>query len=187
MFLILAIAIPLLIVLDSRLRKQVSKRITLPPPKYSNIPLPASVDVMKQETGIAGSPTPTPVAGAASFPEPKLVTIRGFFSSLKDGVLTLNTGTNALSAEVSDDVFTVCTAQTWKDADGNEYDITRTWIDLSQVTIANYNQVGINENLVNFRDYKNVLTSDTHIIVYALESPADRTLVARKLWIVGCK
>lgn len=187
LLLAISILIPLLILVDTRLRQRAQEKNSRV--SYLKEPLAANVLKMGEELeSKSGKPASTSATNKPSdaFPEPVMRSVRGWYASYRNGILAVDTGASKISTVISDDTFTVCTPQYWTNPDGTKFDVSQAWIDMSKLTLTNYRATGTNETEASFLQVQSKLTPTNNIAVFALESPKDKTLFAKKLWIVGC-
>ena len=181
--LILLVIIPLLIVLDAKFQRYIEGRKA----SYPSSPIASSVQQQLEELGspvINLSPAPQL---PNSYSPPKTRSVYGSYQAYADGVLTVNTGSTAIDVKVDSEVFAVCTPRYWVNPDGKKFDITRVWFDMSSLTLTNYKATSPNEKQTIFQTEQPQLTKDTHIFVFAQEPPVDKSLLAKKIWIIECK
>lgn len=180
--LILLVIIPLLIILDAKFQKYVEGRKV----SYPSSPIASSVQQQLEELGgLVVKLSPTPQL-PNSLPPPKTRSVYGSYQKYADGVLTVNTGSTAIDVKVDSEVFAVCTPRYWANPDGQKFDITRVWFDMSSLTLTNYKATSANEKQTIFQTEQPKLTKDTHIFVFAQEHPVDKSLLAKKIWIIEC-
>lgn len=176
----LALLIPLLIFLNIRIQKEITQKT---PKSYPSEPIPVSVEDTKrimEGEDIVQSKDSNLVS------KPILKIARGFYKSFSNNQLAVDTGSSTISTLVTPELYTVCIPQYWYDNAGNRYDVTKTWVDYSAVTLESYRSLGPNERLVQFATVQPKLDTKSHLIVLTQEIPSEKLFVAKKVWIVGC-
>jgi hypothetical protein len=177
---LLALMVPIFIVVNSLYGKKQTKPTTVARPSYPKGALPSDLGEF------FATPTPTGVQKKEETKPVATKFFRGSYQSFNDGVLTVNPGGRPIEARMDTDTNTVCVPRFWPTADGGKYDITTAWTDMSFTNMDNYKTSAKNETKVSFSEYFPKLTSDDHLMVFALQSQDGKTLFAKKLWIVGC-
>lgn len=167
-----ALLIPLLIFLNIRIQKEITEKT---PKSYPSVPIPANLDKSIQSKG------------NKNVSKPILKIARGFYKSFTNNQLVVDTGSSTISTLVTPELYTVCIPQYWSASSGNRFDITKTWVDYSKVTLDNYASLGPNERLAQFSSLQPKLTAKSHLIILTQELPSEKLFVAKKVWVVGCE
>lgn len=149
-----------------------------PPPPPDVIYNTSPVDVNQSGTTSAAEKT---FAGI-SLPQPRLVSMRGFYRSYNIGTLSLFASQSTLEAYIPPDVFTVCIPRFW-----NNTDTVGAYMDISHVTLDNYANLGPRETNAQFSAYLPKFKTTTHLMVFGFQDESVNTVIAKKVWIFGCE
>ncbi|MBI3559848.1 hypothetical protein HY087_01840 [Candidatus Gottesmanbacteria bacterium] len=188
LLLLLVVAVPLLILLNARFGWILKKN--LGGVKYPSKPIASSVSQMITEdpTNVLNRENPigASLTRPTDHPEAKTRTVRGNYKSFQNGIVTIDTVGSTIDVRVGNDIYAVCTPRYWTNADGKRFDLRQVWFDTSAITLTNYRGTAKNETEADFGKEQVAFTTDTHLIMFTLESPVDKTLFAKKVWILGC-